>query len=182
MPGTVAPYAMQLCSQNVFSLWSEQHKHSLYAVAPVCTACKMQRGHKICSMLFQYCALVQIPVLNEGIANFYDKSSGLWERMWGEHMHHGFYDSNSTARISREQAQIDMIDNVLKFAGVTTASSMVDVGCGIGGSSRCSTSPAAHHATLSSLMPVTLRGGFLLTMHAFGCRRAHTYQTCKVHV
>lgn len=29
--------------------------------------------------------------LKDGIANFYDKSSGVWEDMWGEHMHHGYY-------------------------------------------------------------------------------------------
>lgn len=27
--------------------------------------------------------------LNKRIANFYDASSGLWEDIWGEHMHHG---------------------------------------------------------------------------------------------
>ena len=32
---------------------------------------------------------MQTTKLNEGIANFYDESSGLWESMWGEHMHHG---------------------------------------------------------------------------------------------
>lgn len=32
---------------------------------------------------------VQIKDLNTGIANFYDESSGLWEGVWGEHMHHG---------------------------------------------------------------------------------------------
>jgi tocopherol O-methyltransferase len=31
------------------------------------------------------------PGLNEGIAGLYDESSGLWENIWGEHMHHGFY-------------------------------------------------------------------------------------------
>ena len=29
--------------------------------------------------------------LRSGIANFYDRSSRLWERTWGEHMHHGYY-------------------------------------------------------------------------------------------
>lgn len=29
--------------------------------------------------------------LKEGIASFYDASSGVWEEMWGEHMHHGYY-------------------------------------------------------------------------------------------
>lgn len=38
------------------------------------------------------------------IAQFYDATSGLWERVWGEHMHHGFYPGAhhaATARISR---------------------------------------------------------------------------------
>ena len=29
--------------------------------------------------------------LKDGIAFFYDRSSKLWEDVWGEHMHHGYY-------------------------------------------------------------------------------------------
>ncbi|KXZ50245.1 hypothetical protein GPECTOR_17g883 [Gonium pectorale] len=64
--------------------------------------------------------------LKSGIATFYDESSELWESMWGEHMHHGFYVKGAPPK-SNQQAQIDMIEETLK---------MVDVGCGIGGSSR----------------------------------------------
>lgn len=39
-------------------------------------------------------------------------------------------------RTDHVQAQIDLIDEVLKWADTTTATKMVDVGCGIGGSSR----------------------------------------------
>lgn len=80
---------------------------------------------------------VQIPKLNDGIKKFYDQSSGLWEDVWGQHMHHGFYEPGKPAPASREQAQIDMIEKMLEFAGVQSAEHMVDVGCGIGGSSRC---------------------------------------------
>ncbi|KAK9845406.1 hypothetical protein WJX81_005726 [Elliptochloris bilobata] len=73
--------------------------------------------------------------LNQGIANFYDESSGLWEQMWGEHMHHGYYPAGSREK-SNKEAQVDMIEEVLSWAGVTGAKEMVDVGCGIGGSSR----------------------------------------------
>lgn len=73
--------------------------------------------------------------LKEGIAALYDESSGLWESMWGEHMHHGFYPKGSPPK-SNQQAQIDMIEEVLSFAGVDKVDKMVDVGCGIGGSSR----------------------------------------------
>ncbi|EIE22719.1 S-adenosyl-L-methionine-dependent methyltransferase [Coccomyxa subellipsoidea C-169] len=55
--------------------------------------------------------------------------------MWGEHMHHGYYPQGGPKK-SNQEAQIDMIEEVLSWAGVTEASKMVDVGCGIGGSSR----------------------------------------------
>jgi tocopherol O-methyltransferase len=72
--------------------------------------------------------------LKIGIAGFYDRSSLLWENVWGEHMHHGYYiPANRTDHV---QAQIDLIDQVLLWANVDKATKLVDVGCGIGGSSR----------------------------------------------
>ena len=59
--------------------------------------------------------------LNDGIANFYDESSELWESMWGEHMHHGYYPEGNT-QISNQQAQIDMIERTLSWAGVEAVS------------------------------------------------------------
>lgn len=75
--------------------------------------------------------------LKIGIAGFYDRSSKLWEDVWGEHMHHGYY--IPADRTDHQQAQIDLIDEVLKWAGADDGvppASVVDVGCGIGGSSR----------------------------------------------
>ena len=75
--------------------------------------------------------------LKDGIAFFYDRSSKLWEDVWGEHMHHGYYIPED--RTDHIQAQIDLIDEVLKWAGVDEGKPpkrVVDVGCGIGGSSR----------------------------------------------
>ncbi|NEQ99203.1 MAG: methyltransferase domain-containing protein [Cyanothece sp. SIO2G6] len=73
--------------------------------------------------------------LRQRIQTFYDTSSGLWERVWGEHMHHGYYGADGTARKDPYQAQIDLIEELLAFAGVTQAGAILDVGCGIGGSS-----------------------------------------------
>lgn len=73
--------------------------------------------------------------LNAGIARFYDSSTGLWEDMWGDHLHHGYYRAGSPPKSNR-QAQEDMIEEVLQWAGVTDVKNMVDVGCGLGGSSR----------------------------------------------
>ena len=37
------------------------------------------------SCYFLHCVLaLQFATLNKGIAGFYDESSALWERMWGE--------------------------------------------------------------------------------------------------
>ncbi|KAM5559598.1 gamma-tocopherol methyltransferase, chloroplastic [Rosa sericea] len=82
--------------------------------------------------------------LKKDIAEFYDESSGLWEDLWGDHMHHGFYDPKA-ADVSvsdHRAAQTRMIDEVLRFAGISEkcpigkGKTVVDVGCGIGGSSR----------------------------------------------
>ena len=72
--------------------------------------------------------------LSDQIQSFYDASSGLWESIWGEHMHHGYYGPTGTVRKDRRQAQIDLIDECLRWANVTQAAEILDCGCGIGGS------------------------------------------------
>lgn len=60
-------------------------------------------------------------VLRKGIAEFYDESSGVWEDIWGDHMHHGFYDpAASDVSISDHRAaQIRMIEQSLAFASLS---------------------------------------------------------------
>ncbi len=41
--------------------------------------------------------------------------------MWGEHMHHGYYPEGNT-RVSNLDAQIDMIERTLSWAGVESVS------------------------------------------------------------
>ena len=50
-------------------------------------------------------------------------------------MHHGLYPPGSPPK-PHAAAQADMIDALLAWAGVSGVRAMVDVGCGIGGSSR----------------------------------------------
>ncbi len=69
--------------------------------------------------------------LNERIQQFYDRNSGVWEAVWGEHMHHGFYEPGQDPR----QAQVRLIEALLHWGGVETCQQALDVGCGIGGSS-----------------------------------------------
>ncbi len=73
--------------------------------------------------------------LYQQIRIFYDASSKLWEQVWGEHMHHGYYGRGGNYKIERREAQIDLIEELLFWAGVSNSSkNILDVGCGIGGS------------------------------------------------
>lgn len=92
--------------------------------------------------------------LYEQIQQFYDASSGLWEQVWGEHMHHGYYGADGQEKKDRRIAQIDMIEELLGWAGVQQAEQILDVGCGIGGSSLYLAQKFNASATGITLSPV----------------------------
>ncbi|HEY9836490.1 MAG TPA: methyltransferase domain-containing protein, partial [Vampirovibrionales bacterium] len=99
--------------------------------------------------------------LYEQIQQFYDASSGLWERVWGEHMHHGYYGERGDRRLDRRQAQIDLIEELLTWTGVqlskdlnSQVATILDVGCGIGGSSLYLAQKFNASATGITLSPV----------------------------
>ncbi|MBD1888809.1 methyltransferase domain-containing protein [Coleofasciculus sp. FACHB-SPT9] len=98
--------------------------------------------------------------LYQQIQQFYDASSGLWEQIWGEHMHHGYYGADGTLKKDRRQAQIDLIEELLKWGevkvgeGLTTPANILDVGCGIGGSSLYLAQKFNAAATGITLSPV----------------------------
>jgi tocopherol O-methyltransferase len=76
--------------------------------------------------------------LYQQIQSFYDASSGLWEKVWGEHMHHGYYGPDGNLKLDRRQAQINLIEELLTWSQDNTidrTQNILDVGCGIGGSS-----------------------------------------------
>ncbi|GAB4377345.1 MAG: methyltransferase domain-containing protein [Elainellaceae cyanobacterium] len=92
--------------------------------------------------------------LQQRIQRFYDASSGLWEEIWGEHMHHGYYGATGTERKERRQAQIDLIQELLSWAEVQHPQAILDVGCGIGGSALYLAEKYGATATGITLSPV----------------------------
>ena len=92
--------------------------------------------------------------LYQQIQQFYDASSGLWEQIWGEHMHHGYYGLDGKEPKERRQAQIDLVEELLKWAEVRQAEAILDAGCGIGGSSLYLAQKFQAAATGITLSPV----------------------------
>jgi tocopherol O-methyltransferase len=92
--------------------------------------------------------------LYQNIQQFYDRSSKLWEDTWGEHMHHGYYGKAGTYKTPRRQAQIELIEELLYWAKVTRCDKILDVGCGIGGSTLYLANKFSANACGITLSPV----------------------------
>jgi tocopherol O-methyltransferase len=96
--------------------------------------------------------------LYQQIQQFYDASSTLWEEVWGEHMHHGYYGPEGNLSKERRQAQIDLIEEFLRwgmgFSEPSQFSKILDVGCGIGGSTLYLAEKFQAEATGITLSPV----------------------------
>lgn len=112
------------------------------------------------------------PILAQRIQSFYDESSGLWEQVWGEHMHHGYYGLEGRDRPdSPQQAQRILIEQLLDWSGVETPATILDVGCGIGGSTLYLAAKYGASATGITLSPVQAqRAQARAEVHGFGER------------
>ncbi|KKD35442.1 methyltransferase domain-containing protein [Limnoraphis robusta] len=77
---------------------------------------------------------------SDSVANSYDQwtEDGILEFYWGEHIHLGHYGS-PPQRKDFLQAKIDFVDEMVRWGGLDKlppGTTLLDVGCGIGGSSR----------------------------------------------
>lgn len=77
---------------------------------------------------------------SETVANFYDQwtDGGLLEFYWGEHIHLGHYGSPPQQKDFLE-AKFDFVHEMARWGGLERlerGTTVLDVGCGIGGSSR----------------------------------------------
>ncbi len=74
------------------------------------------------------------------VASAYDSwtSDQLLEKLWGEHVHLGYY-TKSFRETDFRTAKIDFVHQLVRWSGLSNlprGSRVLDVGCGIGGSSR----------------------------------------------
>ncbi|KAI1462326.1 S-adenosyl-L-methionine-dependent methyltransferase [Annulohypoxylon moriforme] len=67
------------------------------------------------------------------IKKHYEIASDYYYSLWGQHIHHGLFKSDSE---TKEQAQVNLINYLLEISALPVGSKVLDVGCGIGGTSR----------------------------------------------
>ena len=65
---------------------------------------------------------------------------GILEHYWGEHIHLGYYSEAERAagykKKDFKQAKFDFVDKMLAWSGAQQPRRVLDVGCGIGGTTR----------------------------------------------
>jgi len=64
------------------------------------------------------------------IREHYDRLSFYYRTLWGDHIHHGYWDKDQTPK----QAQIALVERLAQRAEIRAGSRVLDVGCGLGGS------------------------------------------------
>lgn len=81
------------------------------------------------------------PGLNAAVERYYDTTLDLYEELWGQHVHHGFWDIGERPGNDddRHVATDRLVRELVDFAGIPSGARVLDVGCGIGG-------PAMHLA------------------------------------
>jgi tocopherol O-methyltransferase len=66
------------------------------------------------------------------IVEHYDFVSPYYQSLWGDHIHHGYWIRGDE---SKELAQVQLMEHLAELADVQTGSTVLDIGCGFGGSS-----------------------------------------------
>lgn len=65
------------------------------------------------------------------IRHHYDLTTPFYRLLWGVHIHHGLWEGNE----SSAAAQQNLTDTLIRKAGIREGERVLDVGCGMGGSS-----------------------------------------------
>ena len=70
--------------------------------------------------------------IRDKIQRFYNIGSPYYYKIYGEHIHDGYY---ITGKESKEEAQENLVKFLAEKANIQRGANVLDVGCGIGGSS-----------------------------------------------
>lgn len=87
------------------------------------------------------------------IRDHYDRVSVFYRALWGDHIHHGYFEGRESPR----RAQLKLIERLAEMAELPVGSSVLDVGCGVGGSARWLAKRLNCHVLGITLSPVQAR-------------------------
>ncbi len=107
------------------------------------------------------------------VASAYDEwtKDKLLERLWGEHIHLGFYPSGG-GNIDFRKAKVQFVHELVKWSGLLElpkGSRILDVGCGIGGSSRILAKYYGFNVTGITISPAQVKRARELTPDGLSC-------------
>ena len=107
------------------------------------------------------------------VASAYDAwtQDKLLERLWGEHIHLGFYPEENK-NIDFRKAKIQFVHELVKWSGLDKmpkGSRILDVGCGIGGSSRILAKYYGFNVTGITISPAQVKRARELTPSGLSC-------------
>jgi MPBQ/MSBQ methyltransferase len=112
------------------------------------------------------------------VAEAYDRwtKDALLERLWGDHVHLGYYGAPPRRRDFR-QAKCDLVHELVRWSGLdqlAPGSTVLDVGCGIGGSARILAREYGWDVLAISISPAQIERARALTSSALAssCRFA----------
>ena len=80
-----------------------------------------------------------VTVAQRAIRSHYDRATPFYRLLWGPHIHHGLWSEEDAARrlpeASPRAAQEQLTDTLAELASIDHGQRVLDVGCGMGGSS-----------------------------------------------
>ena len=107
------------------------------------------------------------------VASAYDSwtNDKLLERLWGEHIHLGFYPKGKN-NIDFRKAKVQFVHELVSWSGLNKlprGSRILDVGCGIGGSSRILAKYYGFNVTGITISPAQVKRAKELTPKELNC-------------
>lgn len=94
--------------------------------------------------------------LKDRIVQHYDELSPYYRDIWGVHIHHGYW-KNGTE--TKEEAQEQLIRELIARAEIGSGCRVLDIGCGMGGSAIFLSETLGAHVTGITISPVQVELG-----------------------
>lgn len=94
--------------------------------------------------------MIHTDTTGDDVASHYDELDPFYRSLWGEHVHHGLWE---TGRESPLEAVAALSRHVARRAGIKTGDRVCDVGCGYGATARLLALDYGAHVTGITISP-----------------------------